>query len=438
MAEPVPGSAGVRRRLAFGAAVDSFGTGLLLSTSAVYFVAVIGFGVREVGLVMSVAGVAGLLGPVPVGRLADRLGLRRVYCGALLLRGAGYLGYAFVTDFRVFVVATCLLRMLDQSTPPLQQSLVGALAEGGERVRTMALVRSVRNTALSAGFLVAGLALAAHTRPAMMAMLIGNGLSFFVLAAVIASLPIPAPASIASAATAPGGSVPGGSAPAGTAADGSDRSDAGPALERSGPPLRHRRFVLLTVSNGLLLLHDSVLFVLLPVWIVTRTSLPAATVAGLLAVNTVLTVLLQLLFSRSERLTHRPGAVLLAAAGFLVAACAVFPAAAKLSGGWAVAGCAAAVALLTVGENLHAVAGWQLSFDLAPADRRTEYMAVFNLGLGLQNVVGPALMTSVVLGAGPGGWLLLATLFAGSALACRAAGTVRASLPVSQGGISHG
>ncbi|GAB7186005.1 MFS protein [Kitasatospora sp. Ki12] len=423
MAEPVPGSAAVRRRLAFGAAVDSFGTGLLLSTSAVYFVAVIGFGVGEVGVVMSVAGVAGLLGPVPVGRLADRLGLRRVYCGALLLRGAGYLGYAFVTDFRVFVVATCLLRMLDQSTPPLQQSLVGALAEGGERVRTMALVRGVRNTALSAGFLVAGLALAAHTRPAMMAMLIGNGLSFFVLAAVIASLPIPAPAATASVST---------------AADGVAGPEAGPDVERSGPPLRHRRFVLLTVSNGLLLLHDSVLFVLLPVWIVTRTSLPAATVAGLLAVNTVLTVLLQLLFSRTERLTHRPGAVLLAAAGFLVAACAVFPAAARLSGGWAVAGCAAAVALLTVGENLHAVAGWQLSFDLAPADRRTEYMAVFNLGLGLQNVVGPALMTSVVLGAGPGGWLLLATLFAGSALACRAAGTVRAPLPVSQGGICHG
>ncbi|MEU8927434.1 hypothetical protein AB0D10_42070 [Kitasatospora sp. NPDC048545] len=87
-------------------------------------------------------------------------------------------------------MATCLLRMLDQSTPPLQQSLVGALAQGGERVRTMALVRSVRNTALSAGFLVAGLALAVHTSPAMMAMLIGNGLSFFVLAAVIASLPL--------------------------------------------------------------------------------------------------------------------------------------------------------------------------------------------------------------------------------------------------------
>ncbi|MEU8927433.1 hypothetical protein AB0D10_42065 [Kitasatospora sp. NPDC048545] len=196
--------------------------------------------------------------------------------------------------------------------------------------------------------------------------------------------------------------------------------------------------MLLTASNGLLLLHDSVLLVLLPVWVVTRTSLPAAIVAGLLAVDTVLTVLPQLGFSRTERLTHRLDAVLLAAAGFLVAACAAFPAAAHLSGAWAVAGCAAAVALLTVGENLHAVAGWQLSFDLAPADRRTEYMAVFNLGLGLQNVVGPALMTSLVLGAGPTGWLLLATLFTGSALACRAAGTQRAPLPLPHGGICHG
>lgn len=172
-AAPTPPGA-LRHRLAFGAAIDSFGTGLMLTTSTIYFVSVVGLGARAVGLAMSAAGVFGLLGAVPVGRLADRYGLRPVYTTVLVLRGASYAGYAFVTNFRVFLVATCLLRLIDQCTPGLLQSLVSGSASGPDWAQTMGLVRSVRNAALGTGMLVAALALAAHTRSAMMATLIDD------------------------------------------------------------------------------------------------------------------------------------------------------------------------------------------------------------------------------------------------------------------------
>jgi len=405
---PTPARA-LRRRLAFGAAIDSFGTGLMLTTSTIYFVSVVGFGARAVGLAMSAAGVFGLLGPVPVGRLADRYGLRPVYATALVLRGAGYAGYAFVTNFRVFLVATCLLRLIDQCTPGLLQSLVSGSASGPDRAHTMGLVRGVRNSALGTGMLVAALALAVRTRPAMMATLIADGLSFFVLAAVVASIRL-------------AGAQPRAGEPAG----GEPPRAAG---ERSPAPLRQPRFVALTACNGLLMLHDSVLFVLLPVWIVTRSGLPASTFSMLLVINTGLTVILQLLFRRTERIAANPGRALTVAAAFLVGSCAVFAVAGGLGAAGSLAVAAAAVVLLTAGENVHAVAGWQLSFDFAPADRRSEYLSVFNLGQGLQGIAGPALMTSAVLVLGPAGWLLLAAIFTASAAGCKLAARGRAPEP---------
>jgi hypothetical protein len=71
-----------------------------------------------------------------------------------------------------------------------------------------------------------------------------------------------------------------------------------------------------------------------------------------------------------------------------------------------------AVLALTAGENLHSIAAWNLSFQLAPPDRSAEYLSAFHLSSGLKSIVGPALVTGVVLTGGLGGWALLAGLFA--------------------------
>jgi hypothetical protein len=72
---------------------------------------------------------------------------------------------------------------------------------------------------------------------------------------------------------------------------------------------------------------------------------------------------------------------------------------------------AVAVILLTVGENLQAVAGWELSFVLSPPAQRPQYLSLFSLGYTGQLIIGPVLMTAVVLPWGMPGVALMTGLF---------------------------
>lgn len=383
------------RRFVFGAAVDSFGTGLSAATAILYFVTFIGFSAKSVAAAMSAGAVLGLVSPMPVGRAADRFGLIRVYCAILLLRGAGFVVYAWVTNYPSFLALTLLLMAFETTTPPLQQALVGRIFLPDSRVRVMTVVMAARNAALGAGTLVAGLALTTKSRPLVASLLIINGVSFFILAVVVFSLRRSA---------------------AGTERPAARRDDksAPPDAPTARPVLRNLPFLGLSGLNGLLLLHDSVLFVLLPLWMVPKLHISAGIMTLMLALNTALSVLLQMVLGRNERVTKSDGPVLLVAVAFLIAACAACSTAAYLPKAGAIAVIAGAVVLLTIGENLHAIAGWQVSFRLSPAARRGEYLSAFNMGYGLQRVVGPLLMTGVVLVFGWLGWLVLCVIFAGA------------------------
>ncbi|MFI5983607.1 MFS transporter [Streptomyces sp. NPDC051555] len=413
------------RKLAAGAAVDSVGSGMFLAASTLYFVTVVGFPAERVGLVLAVASVVGLLSPVPLGRLADRIGPATVYVGLLAARGVGYAGFALVHDFWPYALLTCVLTALDRGCSPLQQVVVGLIEGGENQTRTMASIRSVRNIGLTAGFLLAGAVLAVESRAAFVALFLGNALTFFVIATVVERLRRRAPG------TAPATASTRASTTEPVAAAGAKdvpRQDAAPE-EPVRSPFRDLRFMLFTLSNGVLSLHDSVLFVLLPLWLTTATSAPTSAVSVLLAVNTVLTVLLQVYVSRFAETTARALKLVWVALLPLLLSCGFFAGAEHVSV-WPAAACAVlAVVLLTVGENLHSVAVWNLSYEMSPAPARSRYLATFSLGVTGQQIIGPVLMTSVMLPLGSIGWALLAGIFAVAALVVRATGGPRATLP---------
>ncbi|MGW2209858.1 MFS transporter [Streptomyces sp. NPDC001781] len=399
------------RRLAAGAAVDSVGSGMFLAASTLYFVTVVGLPAARVGLVLSVAAVAGLLSPVPLGRLADRVGPVRVYVALLALRGLGYAGFALIDGFWPYAVLTCVLTALDRGCSPLQQVVVGTIEGGQDQTRTMASIRSVRNIGLTAGFLIAGAVLAIHERAAFVALFLANAATFWVIGAVVEQL------RRRTAADAPAAPAP----RAGAA--GPAPAEPAPAPVRS--PFRDLRFMLFTVSNGVLSLHDSVLFVLLPLWLTTATDAPSSAVSVVLAVNTALTVLLQVYVARFAESTAGALRLVPMALVPLLASCVAFAGAEHVHV-WPAAACAVlAVVLLTVGENLHSVAVWNLSYELSPAPARARYLATFSLGMTGQQILGPALMTGVVLPLGTTGWAVLAAVFTLAALVVRVTGAPR-------------
>ena len=69
---------GPQRALVMSSFVNRIGTGMFLATSALYFTVIVGIPARQVGTGLSIAGLAALLGSVPAGTLADRVGPRTV------------------------------------------------------------------------------------------------------------------------------------------------------------------------------------------------------------------------------------------------------------------------------------------------------------------------------------------------------------------------
>jgi hypothetical protein len=80
-----------------------------------------------------------------------------------------------------------------------------------------------------------------------------------------------------------------------------------------------------------------------------------------------------------------------------------------------------AVVVLSVAENVHSVAAWELSAELSPQPAVARYLGAFSLGMTGQKVVGPTLLVVVLLPAGLIAWPVLAGTFGAAALVSRTA-----------------
>jgi MFS family permease len=138
--DTAPTVAGVRRLVAAGF-VDYLGGGLFLAFSAVYLTQIVGLPTAQVGVGLSIAGGAALVAAVPVGTIADHVGVRRVLVLLHLGRAAGTAGYALVGEWWGFLTAVVVVTVADQSAASLTQAFVAELADGHRRIRVLAAYR---------------------------------------------------------------------------------------------------------------------------------------------------------------------------------------------------------------------------------------------------------------------------------------------------------
>ncbi|BEL07205.1 MFS transporter [Actinoplanes sichuanensis] len=381
------------RTLALAAAVDSAGSGLFLAGGVIYFVSIVGIDSTIIGATISVANFLGLLSPVLVGIMVDRIGVMTVYRILLLIRSVGYAAYPFATDVAAYVTITCIITILDRACAPQLQVIVGEMETDEERPRTMASIRTMRNAGMAVGLLAGGSIIAFQTPIAFIALFAANSLSLLFLARAL------------------------------RLTESRLHSQSEPASEESaresGPEpdaqkfslYRDRRFLIVCAANIMLSLHDSILFVLLPIWVVKSAGLPASTASVLLAVNTALTVLLQIYLARFSQGLSASLRLIRWAAALLAFSCVLFLAAERVSTAAAIAVAFFAVATLSIGENLHSIAGWELSYELSPAGSKSQYLGLFSATLTAQMIIGPIVMAALIHQLGAAGWLSLAGLF---------------------------
>ncbi|MER6946934.1 MFS transporter [Nonomuraea sp. NPDC000554] len=372
----------VLRLLAAGF-VDYLGAGLFLAFSAVYFTQSVGLTAGQVGLGLGVAGCLALVLATPLGRVADRVGVRRTLVVLHLVRAVGTASYVMVGEWWGFLAAVTAVTVADQAIAALTQAFVAELADGERRGKVLAAYRTIANLGISVGGPLGGLITAQDG--AFQLVLLANAGAYVLVALVLATIPQP-PVRRERAAR-------------GTAA------------------VRDRRLLALASLDTVLQLWLPVLNLGFPLWLAGGGHIPRAWIGPLYAVDTVLCVLLQLPAARLVGTVAAARRGQVAGGVLLSVSCLVFWAA-PYAAQAAVALFTLAVVLLALGELLTVPAAWTLSYAIAPDDRRAEYLAAFGMGRSFgRYVLGPVLVTALLQSAGGLAWAVLAALFALAAAA---------------------
>ncbi|GAA2151743.1 MFS transporter [Kitasatospora kazusensis] len=379
------------RRLAAITLVNTLGNGLMMTLSALFFTQMLGFGVAQVGVGLTAAGLCGVLAGIPAGWAADRWGSKPVLVVLVAAEAAGTVGYVLVHRFTAFVLLACVVTALDRGSSAVRNALYAEVLPADRRVAGRAYLRVVTNVGMGVGTALAALALQSDTRAAYVAAILADAVSFAVVAVMFLTVQVAARAQEVAAAAA--GAEP----------------DAGTGRN---PALRNLPFLAVTALNGVLCLQFAMIEVGVPLWIARHTAAPRVMVAGSLMVNMVMVVALQV---RATRGTEEAGAAarVFGRGGLLIAAsCLVLGLAHGVPGTAAALLVVAGVALQGLGEVYSQAGGWALSYGLAGEGAHGAYQGVFNTGQSAAMMFGPALVTGAVIGNGLLGWAVLGGLFA--------------------------
>lgn len=356
------------RMFAVVSLADSTGTGFYIAGSTVFFVVVMRLSVAQVGLGLTIGAMVGFIAAVPVGSLVIRLGALRAFQVLQMWRGFWFCVLAFAHGFPEFVAITSLMSLAQGPIWTMTQLIAGAIVKDEDRTKTMASIRSIRNVGFSLGALSAVPLLGLGTAGACRWVIIANSLSFFAAVALLRAM---------RTAVAPEGQAPG-------------------HWYKALSGFRDWRYLSLTLANAVLALHNSLLTVGLPLFVIHSTKAPHSVLGVLVAANTILAVTLQVRFARGVD-SSRAGSRALRNGGLSLALCClVLMVAGRVGVAMSIGLLLVAVVLLSFGEMWQSVGAWDLSVRHAPKERRPQYLMAFYLGPQAETIVGPALFGFVV------------------------------------------
>ncbi len=136
--------------------LEFFGTGLVLPFHVVYLHEVRGFSLSDVGLLLGLPPLMGLLVVGPGGSAIDRLGARRIQIGVLVLMVVGNVVLAFATTQAVAAVALSLTGIAFGMSWPAWQSVVASVIPSVLRQRYFGVNFTLLNLGIGLGGVAGG------------------------------------------------------------------------------------------------------------------------------------------------------------------------------------------------------------------------------------------------------------------------------------------
>ncbi len=369
-------------RLSVQSVLFALGEGSFMTGSAVFFTQIVGLTAAQVGLGLTCAGVASFLVAVPMGKLVDRFGPKRMWALAATGQAAMFSVWPFIGDFQGYLTMAVGMEMIGALGGAAYGAYSIDVLPPAERVKSRAYIYSALNVGFTLGSLVGGLALAFDSNDVLHALPWFSALVFLVNGVAITRLPN---------------------------ASHDNRSPAERKVKIDGPgPLRNVGWLLSTFFTGVFWTNQVLLNIVIPLWLVQETDAPRVLLAFLFGTNTVMCIFLPMAAARGVRDVSTALRAVRISSAFFVVSCLITMATHETVGWVTIALVWLGHVTVTGAELYLSAASWSFEAELMDPRRRGAYQGAAELSGTLGRVWAPALYTFLALSWGEGGWLVIA------------------------------
>ncbi len=371
-------------RLSLQSLLFALGEGTFMTGSAVFFTQIVGLTAPEVGLGLTIAGVAGFLVALPMGRAVDRFGAQRMWVVSGLGQAALFSVWPFIGDFTGYVVMAVAMDVVGALGGAAYGAYTIDVLPPEERVTSRAYMYSTLNVGFTLGSALGGAALAVHSNDLLRAVPWFTAGVFVVNAVMVTRLPHAA------------------------------HDQRTPEQRRqtvAGPgPLRNPGWLLSTFFVGVLWTNQVLLNLVIPLWLIEKTDAPRVLLAFLFGTNTVMCIFLPMAAARGVRDVTTALRAIRISSVFFIASCLITLATHETIGWVTIALVWLGHVTVTGAELYLSAASWSFEAELMDPRRRGEYQGASELSGTLGKVWAPALYTFLAMNWGASGWLVIAAI----------------------------
>ena len=371
-------------RLAGQSLLFALGEGTFMTGSAVFFTQVVGLSGAQVGLGLTIAGVAAFFAAVPAGKLVDLFGPKRMWALSALGHAAGFAMWPFIDGFQGYVAMAVVMQVVGSLGGASHAAYTIDVLPPEERVLSRAYMYSALNVGFTLGSLVGGVALAFESNDVLRAIPWVTAAAFIGNAIAIRRLPN---------------------------ASHDDRTREERAVKPPGPgPLRNPGWLLTTFFGGVLWTNQVLLNIVIPLWLVEKTDAPRVLLAFLFGTNTVMCIFLPMAAARGVRDVPTGLRAIRVSTTFFVVSCLI-TLVTHDSVGWVTIALVWLGHVTVTGAELYlSAASWSFEAELMDPRRRGEYQGAAELSGTLGKVWAPGLYTFLAMTWGSVGWLVIAAI----------------------------
>jgi MFS family permease len=390
-------------RLATQSLLFALGEGTFMTGSAVFFTQIVGLTAAQVGLGLTIAGVASFLAAWPMGKLVDRFGPKRCWSVSAVGQASLFTLWPFIDGFAGYVTMAVVMEVVGSLGGAAHQAYTIDVLPPDERVRSRAYMYSALNVGFTMGSLIGGIALAFDSNTVLQGVPWFTTVAFLVNGVAILRLP---------------------NAPH------DERTAEDRAVKIPGPgPMRNVGWMVSTFFVGVLWTNQVLLNIVIPLWLVQETDAPRVLLAALFGTNTVMCIFLPMAAARGVKDVRTALRSLRVSAGFFVASCLITLYTHDTVGWVTIALVWLGHVTVTGAELYLSAASWQFEAELMDPRRRGEYSGAAGLSGTLGKVWAPALYTFLAMTWGTVGWLIIAAIIVVATAALhRSAGWAQAFL----------